>query len=126
MLLKLFIFTKTRHFAAPLKENRTFFEKKNRGFVDSEFVKTCHEPHLEYDPSHQTNRVCRNFGRHLFQIFTFVSVITGPGFSLALDSTIVDSFTSRTFLKNDTFVVLLITRLVFIYGCGVHLGFVLD
>jgi hypothetical protein len=31
-----------RHFAAPLKENKTFFMKKNRGFVDSEFVKICH------------------------------------------------------------------------------------
>ena len=30
-------FQKKRHFAVPLKE------KKNRGFVDSEFVKICHE-----------------------------------------------------------------------------------
>ena len=41
MWLKLFIFT--RHFAAPLKENKTFSVKKIRGFVDSEFVKICHE-----------------------------------------------------------------------------------
>ena len=32
-----------KHFAAPLKENKTFFEKKNRWLVDSEFVKICHE-----------------------------------------------------------------------------------
>ena len=43
MLLKLFIFTQ-RHFADPLNENKTFFVKKKiRGFVDSEFVKICHE-----------------------------------------------------------------------------------
>ena len=42
MLLKLFIFTQ-RHFAAHLKENKTVFVKKIRGFVDSEFVKICHE-----------------------------------------------------------------------------------
>ena len=41
MLLKLFIFTKKRHFAAPLKESKTFFVKKNSGFVDSEFVQLC-------------------------------------------------------------------------------------
>ena len=39
MLLKLFILT-NRHFAAPLKENKI---KKICGFVDSEFVKICHE-----------------------------------------------------------------------------------
>ena len=41
MWLKLFIFT--RHFAAPLKENKTLFVKKNREFVGSEFAKICHE-----------------------------------------------------------------------------------
>ena len=126
MLLKLFIFTKDTLQLLFKRKQYIFCEKKNHGLVDSEFVKTCHEPHLEYDPSHQTNRVCRNFGWHFFQIFTFVSVITGPSFSLALDSTIVDGFTSRTFLKYDNFVVLLITGLVFIYGCGVQLAFVLD
>ena len=30
-------------FGAPLKENKAFFVKKIRGFVDSEFVKICHE-----------------------------------------------------------------------------------
>ena len=40
MLLKLLIFSKRRHFEDPLK---TFFVKKNCGFVDSEFVKICHE-----------------------------------------------------------------------------------
>ena len=39
MLLKLFIFPKRKHFAAPLKENKI----KNYGFADSEFVKICHE-----------------------------------------------------------------------------------
>ena len=48
MLLKLFIFTK-RHIAAPLKENKTFSCKNNRGFVDSEFVKTCHEQVRRYE-----------------------------------------------------------------------------
>ena len=47
MLLKLFIFTKkdyaAAYNAAHLKENKTFFVKKNCGFVDSEFVKICHE-----------------------------------------------------------------------------------
>ena len=38
MLLELFIFT----------QNKTFFVNKIRGFVDSEFVKTCHEPHLSF------------------------------------------------------------------------------
>ena len=42
MLLKLFIL-KNRHFPGPLRENKTFFVNKIRGFVDSEFVKTCHE-----------------------------------------------------------------------------------
>ena len=41
-LLKLFIFTQKRHFAAPLKENKTFFMKKFVN-VNSEFVKICHE-----------------------------------------------------------------------------------
>ena len=36
-------FHKKRHFAAPFKENKTFFVKKICGFVDSEFVKICHE-----------------------------------------------------------------------------------
>ena len=31
-----------RHFAAPLKENKTFFVK-NLGFIDSEFGKMCHK-----------------------------------------------------------------------------------
>ena len=36
--------TQKKHFAAPnLKENKTFFVKKIRGFLDSEFVKICHE-----------------------------------------------------------------------------------
>ena len=48
---------KKRHFAAPLKENKTFFVNKIRGFVDSEFVKTCHEPHL-----------CLHCQRQIFQI----------------------------------------------------------
>jgi hypothetical protein len=48
MLLKLFIFTK-RRIAAPLKENKTFSCKNNRGFVDSEFVKTCHEQVRRYE-----------------------------------------------------------------------------
>ena len=46
MLLKLWLklyFHKKRHYAAPLKEKNTFFMKKNRGFVDSEFLKICHE-----------------------------------------------------------------------------------
>ena len=30
-------------FGAPLKENKAFFVKKIRGFVDSEFVKICHD-----------------------------------------------------------------------------------
>jgi len=34
---------KKRHFAAALKENKIFFVKKIRGFIDSEFVKICHE-----------------------------------------------------------------------------------
>ena len=33
MLPKLSIYSKKRHFAAPLTENKTFFEKKLRGFV---------------------------------------------------------------------------------------------
>lgn len=42
MLLKLFLFTK-KYFAAPLKEIKKFYVKKNCGFVASEFVKICHE-----------------------------------------------------------------------------------
>ena len=38
----MFIFTKTRHFAAPLKEKETLFVKKKR-IVDSEFVQKRHE-----------------------------------------------------------------------------------
>ena len=38
MLLKVFSFEK-RHFAAPFDSKR----EKNRGFVDLEFVKICHE-----------------------------------------------------------------------------------
>ena len=41
MWLKLFIFT--RHFAPPLKEDKTFSVKIIRGFVGSKFVKICHE-----------------------------------------------------------------------------------
>ena len=36
-------FHKKRHSAAPFKENKTFFAKKIRGFVDLEFVKICHK-----------------------------------------------------------------------------------
>ena len=43
IVAKTFYFHKKRHFAAPLKENRTFFMKKIRGLVDSKFVKICHE-----------------------------------------------------------------------------------
>jgi len=57
MLLKLFIFTKERHFAAPLKENKTFFVKKNRGFVDSEFVKICHEQVFGFSSLHEIVRM---------------------------------------------------------------------
>ena len=42
----LFSFITKWHFAVPLKENKTFFVKNKswiRGFVDSEFVKICHE-----------------------------------------------------------------------------------
>ena len=42
-ILKLFFFHKKRQFVAPLKENKTFFVKTFCGFVDSEFVKICHE-----------------------------------------------------------------------------------
>ena len=42
-MAKTLFLQKKRHFAAPLKETKTFFVKKNRGFVDSEFVKICHE-----------------------------------------------------------------------------------
>jgi hypothetical protein len=31
------------NFYLVLKENKNFFVKKTHGFVDSEFVKTCHE-----------------------------------------------------------------------------------
>jgi len=31
------------YFVAPLKDSKTFFVKKIREFIDSEFVKTCHE-----------------------------------------------------------------------------------
>ena len=40
LLLRSKLFHTKRHFAAPLKENKTFFVKK---IVDSEFVKICHE-----------------------------------------------------------------------------------
>ena len=36
-------FHKKRHFGSPLKQNKTFFVKRIRGFVDSEFVKICHD-----------------------------------------------------------------------------------
>ena len=41
-------FHKKRHFEAPLKENKTFSVKKIRDFVDSEFVKICHEQVRKY------------------------------------------------------------------------------
>ena len=37
------LFSQKRHFAAPLKENKTFFVKKIRAFEGSEFAKICHE-----------------------------------------------------------------------------------
>ena len=43
LLFKTVFFHKIIHFASPLKKQQTFFEKKIREFVDTEFVKTCHE-----------------------------------------------------------------------------------
>ena len=43
ILITLIYFHKKRYFAAPLKENKTFFMKKDCGFIDSEFMKICHE-----------------------------------------------------------------------------------
>ena len=42
MLLKP-VFLQKERFSAPLEENKTFFMKKKCGFVDSEFVKICHD-----------------------------------------------------------------------------------
>ena len=37
------LFSQKRHFAPPLKQNKTFFVKQNCGFVGLESVKVCHE-----------------------------------------------------------------------------------
>ena len=39
----MYFFVKINSFSNILKENKKKLVKKNRGFVDSEFVKTCHE-----------------------------------------------------------------------------------
>jgi hypothetical protein len=58
------IFHKKRHFAAPLKENETFFVKNNRGFVNPEFVKICHEQLAKSFPD--SSQFCHWLVRHWF------------------------------------------------------------
>ena len=46
------VYLKKRHVAAPLKENEIFLVKKIHEFVDSEFVKICHEQVITLDCDH--------------------------------------------------------------------------
>ena len=57
-------FQRKNQFAAPLKENETFFGKNNRGFVSPEFVKICLEQLAKSFPD--SSQFCNWLVRHWF------------------------------------------------------------
>ena len=83
-------FHKKIHFAATSKENKKIFAKKIRGFVDSEFVKTCHEQVINSDGASyfQLPKIVVNFTTAIFILklvkSSMISFLVGIGFSVFL------------------------------------------